>query len=484
MPLMVDQILAAAFRDSEIASVESLKKVTETKEGFKGLCLEKQKETADILGLANLALLDLEEAAHYFIESRNKERLRSVFELALRHGRYALVRFFLERGFQIGEEKDYVAFLKTKALPYLPLYRDKQEGFSIDERVLGMIIDDIKDPREKALSETVELMEKAGSRNLVKKFILAHYAKNPLLIQRYEGEFNGNASGGRERILEAMQEYCLSNGLGFVRALQEGDKDNYFPSVAHIFLVQDGRRKLVLKENLLLHQDYSRLDGYSMEKEILAVVRHKNIVRYLGSVDIKGIEFLALEFMPGITLERYVKPDNLLPLQKVIEIVITLAEVIDYLHQNKIISMDVKDKNVMYDGEKAALFDFGVSQITQNPFIASLLTTPEYTAPEMALSFRAYPQTDIFQLGILFYKLLVGKNPFVRYDLYDFAEDEGHRESCIIKFVLPMLFRPLDKSPKVLQENPAIAELLENMLDKDYQKRPEPGEIVEKLRGL
>jgi serine/threonine protein kinase len=130
------------------------------------------------------------------------------------------------------------------------------------------------------------------------------------------------------------------------------------------------------------------------------------------------------------------------------------------------------------------LFDFGVSQITQKPYLASLLTTPEYTTPEMALSFKAYPSTDVFQLGVLFYKLLAGKNPFVRYDLYDFVETEEHRESCIIKFVLPMLFRPLDQTPEVLRENPAIVELLEAMLEKDYLKRPAPEEVSATLEKI
>ena len=483
MALMVDQILAAAYRESNVASLDSLKKVIEIKDGFQNLSREKQNEVFDVLGLAHLALLKLDGAAGYFLQSGNDVYLQNVFELALRHGKYFLVKLLIDCGMKIGD-KEYLRFLKEKAIPYVSMYRDPKEGFSIDEKTLYAIIADIGETPEKTLSEAVEFMEKSGSMNVVKKFILAHYAKNPLLVQRYEKEFNEKAFGGRANISAVSAKYCQDNSLGFVRSLQASDQDNYFPSVAHIFLVKQSSKKLVFKENLRLHQDYSRLGGYSMEKEILEIVQHENIVKYLGSIKMDNIEFLVLDFMPGMTLERCVRPDNLLPTGKVIEIIITLAEVIDYLHQNRIISMDVKDKNVMYDGSKAILFDFGVSQIATKPYITSLLTTPEYTAPEMALTFKAYPQTDVFQLGVLFYKLLVGKNPFVRYDLCDFAESEDYRESAIIKFVLPALLRDFDRSPKILQENPRIADLLSNMLQKNYEKRPEPKEIAEKLRRL
>lgn len=482
MTLMVDRVLAAAFRENKIASLDLLKNVVKTKDGFKNLGKEEQKEVSDILGMAHLAMLRLEDAACYFQDSGNAAMLQSVFELGLRHGKYALIKWLRDCGLKINET-EYRTFLKEKVLPFVPMYRDDKLGFQIDEKVLDAVIKELGEPREKVLTETVEFMEKEGSLNIVKKYILAHYAKNDALIRRYEDEFNKKGSGGREYLSGFLEEYCRGEGLEPVKTLQQGDTDNYFPSVASIFLVRQNDRKLVLKENLRLQQDYSRINGYSMEKEILEAINHDNIVKYLGSTRTDGTEFLVLEFMPGVTLEKYVKPHNLLPLDKTVEIIKTMAGVIDYLHGQNIISMDIKDKNVMYDGQKATFFDFGVSQITRNSQITSLLTTPEYTAPEMATTFRAYPQTDIFQLGILFYKLLCGKNPFVRYDLYDFDEDENHRESCIIKFVLPMIFRPIDKTPKVLQANPVITALLESMLQKDYRKRPEPQEIIRKLGG-
>lgn len=499
MSAMIDRILGAAYLENKVASLVSLKKVIQEKDEFKGLSKEKRKEIFDILGKAHLAFLKLEEASRYFRQNSDIDQLKTVFELAIRHGKYGLVKdltaYGRERGYSALtlSEKDYLEFLRMKALPYVPLHRDPENGFSIDENILDEILREIGEPKEKALARTVEMMEKAGSLNFVKKFILAYYSGNPSLIQRCEDEFNSRASGGRQDIGSALKEYCKAHGLEFQKTLQLGDNDNCFPSVAHVFLVKKQGQPLVLKENLRLHQDYSRLSGYSMEKEILEILRHENIVKYSGSVKIKEMEFLILEFMPGVTLEKYVRPNNLLPADRAVMIVRDLARSIGYLHENNIISMDIKDKNVMYDGRKITIFDFGISQIVQGTeltdetFITSLLTTPEYVAPEMALQFRAYPGTDIFQLGVLFYKLLVGKNPFVKYELYDFMEGDECRESEIIKFVLPALYNDFDKTPKILQANPEITKLLEAMLKKDFKGRlgtKEAAAALEKiLRG-
>lgn len=494
--MVIDELLGAAFRENPIASIDSLKRIARARESLPGFSSANKKEVFDLLGTACLVLLRLEEAARYFQETGNAIRLGTVFELAIRHGRFGLVKELVEYGreksipqLQI-DSGDYLDFLKRKALPYVPMHK-YDDGFAVDEKIMDAILSEIGEPRERLLAETVRMMEALGSRNLVKKFILAYYSGDTSLTQRYEAEFNRKASGGRQEIVAILEKYCRLKGLKLVKCLQEGDYDNYFPSVAHIFLIEENGKAIVLKENVRLHQDYSRLSGYSMEKEILEAVRHENIVRYAGSLTIEGIEFLVLGFMPGVTLEKYVQVNNLLPVSKIIAIIRTLAGVIDFLHRRNIISMDIKDKNVMYDGSQVSLFDFGVSQLVSSQaglqddtFITSLLTTPEYVAPEMALTFKAYPKTDIFQLGLLFYKLLVGKNPFVRYDIADFVEGDEYRESEIIKFVLPALFREIDEGPKILRKNPAITALLKAMLRKDFRQRPHPREVVAALDAI
>lgn len=475
---LTDQLLTLAFKQNKVASLKILREIAKTR-----------KEFLDIVGDAHLAMLRLEEAARCFKETGNTRQLESVFELAQRHGKYRLVKDLLAYGLKM--KGSYADFLRRKALPYLPLSK-QDAGFSIDEDVMDAIVSEIGEPREKVMAETVEFMEREGSKNLVKKFIFAHYSKDDSLTKRYEDDFNNKASGGRSDIGRILEKYCQKYGLEIIKDLQVGDHDNYFPSVAHIFLIRHNGKQMVLKENVRLHQNYSSVGGYSMEKEIMKVLKYPNIVKYLGYIETEDIEFLIMEYMPGVTLEKYVKAGNLLPPETVLKIVKTLAEVIGYMHRQNVVSMDIKDKNVMYDGQKATLFDFGVSQIvpgikqlTGDTFITSLLTTPEYVAPEMALTFKAYPKTDVFQLGVLFYKLLTGKNPFVRRELYDFIEGDEYRESEIIKFVLPTIYRELDESPLVLQANPDIAILLRMMLKKDYRQRPSPeyvAQIIERSK--
>lgn len=488
---MADRILAAAFKENNIGSLENMEKVFKEKKGFQNLKDGERKDGFRVLGIACLILLKLDKAAQYFKQCEDLVMLTSVYRLAIRHGKYRLVKELMPLCGQ-AEPLDYQKFLREKALPSVPLFYSDEEGFSIDEEILNEIIVEIGEPREKILAETVRLMESAGSLNIVKKFILSYYSGDESLIAKYEKEFNKKARAGRQGIESIFKKWCQSNGYEFKTVLQKGDENNYFPTVANLFLVSQNGKLSVYKENLRLHQDYSSLSGYSMEKEILESVKHGNVVQYKGYVDVCGFEFLILDYMAGIPLDRFVSSDNLLSFAKTIEIIETLARVIKYLHSQDIICMDIKDKNVMWDGEKATYFDFGVSQIITSerrklsePFITSLLTTPEYSTPaEMALTFTAYRQTDIFQLGILFYRLLTGKNPFARYELYDFQEGDNYRESEIIKFALPAILNGIDEAPAVFKKYPAILNLISEILEKDFRKRPGLTRIIAELQKL
>ncbi len=489
MSQIIDRLLAAAFREDKVGSLKTLDKVFRGKSGFRSLSTEERNAGLRVLGTAALALLKLEKAASYFKECGDLAGWNSVYQLAMRHGKYRLVKEFRKPVCGKAEPLNYQKFLREKALPAVPLSYNDTEGFSIDEEILEEIIEEIGEPKEKILADTIKMMETAGSLNIVKKFILAYYSGNAELIAKYEKEFNEKASGGRTETASVFSKWCRSKGYELARILQKGDENNYFPTVANLFLVNRNGKMVVYKENVRLHQDHSRLDGYSMEKEILEAVDHNNIVKYRGIERIGGSEFLLLDYMSGVTLEKYVKPDNLLSVGMTIDIVMTLAKVIEYLHSQNIICMDVKDKNVMWDGENTTYFDFGVSQIIASerrklpePFITSLLTTPEYSTPEMALTFTAYKQTDIFQLGILLYRLLTGKNPFVNYDLYDFTEGDEYRESEIIKFVLPTLFKGFDASPAVFKKYPEILGLISEMLEKDFKKRPASKKVIAALK--
>jgi serine/threonine protein kinase len=129
----------------------------------------------------------------------------------------------------------------------------------------------------------------------------------------------------------------------------------------------------------------------------------------------------------------------------------------------------------MYNEEskEMRLLDFGMSRIIPEGLkndtkVNSLLSTPKYVPPEVGHSFQYNPKSDVFQIGILFYELLHGKHPFLRFNL---KEGEGFRESEIMKYSLANMCCDYQKNSSVLLKNPAIKGIIELSLEKDPEKR-------------
>jgi serine/threonine protein kinase len=381
------------------------------------------------------------------------------------------------------DRSEYRKFLLNSALPHVMLLKD-EDGFSIDEASLKFVLDELKHlgvQKDYALQQTLKGMFMSENRNSPKKLLLAKYSGNQLFIGKAYAEFKQKAAGKRNFIDPSVKIYTASHGFKFISKMQEGDHDDFFPIASNLYLIERNGNKEVWKENLKLYVDFSRLDGYTQEKEIYAAVEHKNIIKCLGLTNIDGIDFMRFEFFPGKQLSEYTKKDSLLPVDESVKIIKTLAEVLDYLHEKGILYMDIKDKNVMYDGKEVKLLDFGMARYLDKPIddqtcVRSLLSTPAYVAPECGTSFKVYKQTDTFMLGVLFYQLLTGKHPFAN---YDFSEGDDKRESEIIKYSLSNIFN--DYNPKDLENYPILNDLIGRMLDKDPKKRPLPKEIADCL---
>ena len=75
-----------------------------------------------------------------------------------------------------------------------------------------------------------------------------------------------------------------------------------------------------------------------------------------------------MEFLKGRDLAPYIKPDNLLPLPKVLIIVARVAEALGYAHSNNVVHRDIKPANIMYEPESdtVKVTDFGIARITDS----------------------------------------------------------------------------------------------------------------------
>ncbi len=483
---MYEAIAWAAFAQDPVASLETFAKgVQNIQQTYPQQVLPVKREILEVLGAAYMVRLKLDKARQFFTAAGRQDLFKNVIAVALRHGQYTIVRESLRE--KSIKKEEYEEFLRTVALPRFSLRYHPQRGFWLDQKELFDLLKELPGAPEQNLNGVVELMEREGDRNIVKKFIFANYAKNQQFIDKYAPAFNALANWNRKGITDAVEAYCNSEGITYVKQLQEGDLGTYFPKSGFLFIVSRGGEKRVWKEHLQLPLDYSRPGSYSQEKTILEFLAKNpstpsGFVKYYGSVTIPnaGAELLEIEFIKGENLQKYTKESNLLPLTRVASIISELGSMVAFLHQHGIVYMDVKAKNVIVMAASIKLLDFGMTQFIEprrdpKGTVYSLLSTPEYVPPEMATTFSATPAADVFQLGILFYQLVAGSHPFAR---VDFTEGDEYRESEQLKYALANVYVEADFQHPRFGECGTLTPFLKLMLSKRPEGRPTASQVA------
>jgi serine/threonine-protein kinase len=151
------------------------------------------------------------------------------------------------------------------------------------------------------------------------------------------------------------------------------------------------------------------------EAEIAGKLTHPSIVTIHDIGEDGDLTYMAMEFLEGINLEKYATRDRLLPLSRVLHVVASVAEALDFAHGAKVIHRDIKPANIMIlkaGGIKVT--DFGIAKAISSSRTKTgvILGTPNYMSPEQIMGQKIDPSSDIFSLGIVFFQLLTGELPF------------------------------------------------------------------------
>jgi eukaryotic-like serine/threonine-protein kinase len=178
-------------------------------------------------------------------------------------------------------------------------------------------------------------------------------------------------------------------------------------------------RFVAIKVLVMPSADPKRLARQRQEAEILARLKHPNVVHVYEVLDYGGCIYLVMEYVDGPTLQDYAagKP---LSAQEAAQLVLTLAVTIEAVHEAGVLHRDLKPSNVLVPSDgRIRVTDFGLAKMwTQDNLLTtedSVLGTPSYMSPEQALGRvqAAGPQTDIYSLGAILYELLTGRPPFL-----------------------------------------------------------------------
>lgn len=156
---------------------------------------------------------------------------------------------------------------------------------------------------------------------------------------------------------------------------------------------------------------------FEAEREILAGLEHPNIARLFdGGETEDGRPYLVMEHVQGVPIDRYCD-EHRLDIDDRLRLVSAVAHAVQHAHRNLIVHRDIKPGNILVtDGGVVKLLDFGIAKQLfpmrdlQYPPTATRqrLMTPEYASPEQVRGEAVTTASDVYQLGLLLYELLVG----------------------------------------------------------------------------
>jgi len=182
-------------------------------------------------------------------------------------------------------------------------------------------------------------------------------------------------------------------------------------------LERDVAVKIIRTERLTIETMPKALKRFEREAKALGKLTHPNIVPVSDYGEYEGKPYLVMPYLPGRTLKQ--KLGKPIPWQEAVQLLLPIAEALDYAHSQNMIHRDVKPSNILLTQRgQPMLTDFGIAKIldleeTQDlTGTSAAVGTPEYMAPEQATAKTVDHRADIYALGVVLYEMITGRKPY------------------------------------------------------------------------
>lgn len=162
---------------------------------------------------------------------------------------------------------------------------------------------------------------------------------------------------------------------------------------------------------------------FQQERRILAALQHPNIATlYDGAITEEGLPYFVLEYVDGVPIDRYCN-DRRIVLPDRIELFLQVVAAVQHAHQQLVVHRDLKPTNILVTPEGVVkLVDFGIAKLldaTNDELTGDLIAplTLSYASPEQVTGGPITAASDVYSLGVVLYRLLVGETPLVLEDV-------------------------------------------------------------------
>lgn len=217
------------------------------------------------------------------------------------------------------------------------------------------------------------------------------------------------------------------------------------------------------------------LGRFRREARSLAALAHENVIRVFDYGEDAAGPYMALEWLPGGTLEDRLAAAALPPAEAA-RIATGIAAGLAHLHSRGLVHRDLKPANVLFDVEgRPKVGDFGLARhalgagtLTE---AGTVLGTAAYISPEQASGEPAGPASDVYSFGVILFRMLTGSLPFVSDDALRLIELHRHEAAPAVERLNP-------EAPH------ALAALTAATLQKDPAARPANGTALLAALGL
>ena len=194
-------------------------------------------------------------------------------------------------------------------------------------------------------------------------------------------------------------------------------------STGRVFLSHDpyyGRDVAIKLYNIESEEDEQKArvtrKMFFNEAQMMGRLQHPNILPIYDAGEENGSYYVVTEHVHGArTLNAYCRPDNLLRIDDVVEILFKCAKGLHYAHGRGVIHRDIKPSNIMLTLDNdVRIIDFGIALIKDSDVsrIEGIAGSPSYMSPEQVQSAEITHKSDIYSLGAVMYELLTGYRPF------------------------------------------------------------------------